>query len=244
MSINQLVTDARLCAFMARARRFYATAGITGDKQLQHCLDLTIRYCLNTFNSNLDKLPDHFFQAILSIAARDLPRFVTRRAAILPPSSPSSPSTTYWTEKVAIATGLEAWLDDSLQKWYLDLQHPLTDLLVQVSRKHVTAHIAASIAQGTPLDSQAIIDAIVAELTDKFPVLARFHRHLPNAVLGIIETDILGTPLSDAPPVPAYNPISAILKPTASLEPLEMRESPTITATTTSTTTTNIPNRG
>ncbi len=199
VSITDLIASKGLQALHARAATAYGTMGIVG-KDMQRCIEYTVRYGLGAARLGHEKTPVELYKAIVHIACHQVADLLAGTATSRrnqAPASSNSSSLSYWVEKVCEVIGIETWLDDSLDKWFLDTHHPLADVLVQTSRRRVMDQLAACVATGSPVDRDDLILAIIHELQAKFPALARFTRHLPGAVEATIEHDVLGIPLVD-----------------------------------------------
>jgi len=205
VSISDLIASRGLQDLLVRAKSAYGSMGIEG-KHMQRCIEYTLRYGLNSARATPDHVPGEFYTAIAHVATRQVPDLL---ASPVEPrqSRPRSIKTDlgdsslqYWIDKVCTALGIDAWLDDSLNKWFLDPHHPFNDLLVHACRRKVMDHIAACVTKSLPLDHDDLVLDIIHELQAKFPTLARFTRHLPAAIDTAIENDILTMPLVEPAP--------------------------------------------
>jgi hypothetical protein len=170
--------------------------GIAG-KDMQRCLEYTVRYGLGTARAPSDKTPTELFEAIAHVARHQVADILSGTGANRRNPGRAPGELQYWIDKVCTTLNVDAWLDDSLDKWFLDTHHPLADIIVQACRRKAMEQIASCVANGFSLDHDDLVLAIVHELQAKFPSFARFNRHLPAAVESTIENDVLGVPLVD-----------------------------------------------
>ncbi|MEX2681325.1 MAG: hypothetical protein Q6373_006975 [Candidatus Sigynarchaeota archaeon] len=206
MSITDLLAAKGVHALLARAATAYGTMGITGA-DLQRCIEYTIRYGLGSIRLPNENAPADLYRAIAHVARHQVADLLagnakgtsTKRHDLVRASTVTTASTaaTYWVDKVCEVLGIDIWLDDSLDKWFLDTHHPLADVIVQACRRRVMDYIATcAIGSITPNHDDLVID-IVHDLQARFPALTRFSRHLPRAIAATIEQDVLGIPLVD-----------------------------------------------
>jgi hypothetical protein len=211
VSITDLIASKGLQALLARAATAYGTMGI-GGSDMQRCIEYTVRYGLGAARLGHEKTPVELYKAIAHIACHQVADLLTGTAAGAPPKrrAPRNPapamssSQSYWIDKVCEVIGIDTWLDDSLDKWFLDTHHTLADVLVQACRRRVMDYLATCATGGANVDHDDLVLDIVHDLHARFPAIARFTRHLPAAIANTIEQDVLGIPLVDkAEPVTA-----------------------------------------
>nr|MDO8084114.1 hypothetical protein [Candidatus Sigynarchaeum springense] len=209
VSITDLIAAKGVHALLARAATAYGTMGITGA-DLQRCIEYTIRYGLGSIRLPNENAPADLYRAIAHVACHQVADLVTSAANGTPtrrrdPARASTARATrtagkaaaYWVDKVCEVLGIDTWLDDSLEKWFLDTHHPLADVLVQACRRRVIDQLATCATTGLPVDRDDLVLGIVHDLQARFPALSRFSRHLPGAIEATIEHDVLGIPLVD-----------------------------------------------
>jgi hypothetical protein len=204
VSITDLIASKGLQALLARAATAYGTMGI-GGSDIQRCIEYTVRYGLGAARICHEKTPVEFYKAIAHVACHQVADLIAGTAAGAPPkrrtprsTAPAmSSSLSYWVDKVCEVLGIDTWLDDSLDKWFLDTHGPLADVLVQACRRRVMDYLATIATSGAAADHDDLVIDIAHDLQARFPAIARFNRHLPSAIANTIEQDVLGIPLVD-----------------------------------------------
>ncbi|MBN2150012.1 MAG: hypothetical protein JW839_01070 [Candidatus Lokiarchaeota archaeon] len=232
MSITDLISTKGLQALLARAATAYGTMGI-GGKDMQRCIEYTVRYGLGSGRLHNEKAPAELHKAIAHVACHQVADLIAGTARGEPtrrrgPSHPSvAASMAYWIDKVCEVIGIDTWLDDSLDKWFLDTHGPLADVIVQACRRRVMDHLATCITGGVPANHDDLVIDVIHDLQARFPALARFTRHLPSVVVATIEQDVLGIPLVDK----AEPAASAMAVMPATATPRATRASPSASST-------------
>ncbi|MHA1683980.1 MAG: hypothetical protein ACTSUE_23780 [Promethearchaeota archaeon] len=209
MSIESLLGNQGRCSFVKRARNTFESFGLP-RYHVDVCMSLAMRYALAHGGEQLDRVPDVAFDAIMVITSRSLAGCITGSGYAVPDSMKGVKTSRdeYWLTKVSTSLGINAWIDDSLEKWYVDVTHPLFDVMIQACRKRVLPALLSWMETGVTIDVPAILEQISSDLLGKFPVLGRFSRHMPRAILDIIESHITGEPLSGYEP-PVATPAGA-----------------------------------
>ena len=201
VSITDLIASKGLQALLARAATAYGTMGIAG-KDMHRCIEYTVRYGLGAARLGHEKTPVEFYKAIAHVACHQVADLLTAPATHATPrrrnqTASSSTAMSYWVDKVCEVLGIETWLDDSLDKWFLDTHHALADVIVQACRRRVMDYLATCATGGTIADHNDLVLDIAHDLQARFPAITRFTRHLPAAIANTIEQDVLGIPLVD-----------------------------------------------
>ncbi len=202
MSITDLIATKGLQALLARAATAYGTMGISGS-DMQRCIEYTVRYGLGAARLGHEKTPVELYKAIAHVACHQVADLIINTATSSSTSTrrrnpaPAGSSIAYWVDKVCEIIGIDTWLDDSLDKWFLDTHHALADVIVQACRRRVIDFLATCATGGSAADHDDLVIDIVHDLQARFPAIARFTRHLPTAIATTIEQDVLGIPLVD-----------------------------------------------
>jgi hypothetical protein len=194
MSISSRTGDPRCQAIVARAGLHFKSLGLEG-RVLQCAMRMIIRYVLGRIGPALEHVPDAFFDAVATIATRQLPDLLAGNVHETIRIDRDA-SFEYWLETTCALLDIDSWLDDSLERWFLDQTHPFADYMVQACRGRVFDHLAICLGGSSiGLDLDEVIQSIAGDLSGKFPLLGRFTRHLCDAIRDTIETSIIGTPI-------------------------------------------------
>ena len=223
MSLENLVNQPGLKDVLEAGQNAYQVMGLKGPA-LQRAIELTFRFMVHHTGTINETSKRKLFKAIGCIVSRELPSYLAGKATPAgngknhnacpssTQSSPRDPSIKYWIDRVCTSIEIDTWLDDSLEKWYIDSQHPFKDYFIHVCKNRVMSLLLGSALHDNGPDADELVQMISNDLESKFPELRRFTKHLPHAISTAMEHDILGVPLHDRQPTTTPVP-SSILEP-------------------------------
>ncbi len=194
MSIETIIAGTSFKELLAIAAETYGKMGLV-DATFRHCMDITVRYCLYHRGSGMENIAAGLFNAIAHIATRQVHVAALGEPSRRLHSHVNVKATDGWIDKVCVACGIDAWLDDSLERWYIDSYHPFHGYFMQACYDTIMPYITTKAVDGGSIDTDEIVDRIVSRLQGKFPAISRFKKHAREVFLHSIEEEITGMPL-------------------------------------------------
>ncbi|MHA1791201.1 MAG: hypothetical protein ACTSVI_01070 [Promethearchaeota archaeon] len=199
MSLNELIQDQQRRSLIKKAYQYFKSLNLD-EKLIQGALELVTRLIFRISEGRLKYIDEnHFIIALhlhlnrvshVAVNNTDNEWLRARKLVMMEMKSNKTPSSLV--DRICGKLSMVTWLDNSLRKWFLDMEDSFTSFMLQLIRRNIMKKITRSMLEGEVIIPEESIDEIIQYLLEKFPAMNKFTRHLSNAIRELMENEVLG----------------------------------------------------